>query len=167
MEATETVQRVTTENYRHFCTFWISGQLFGVDILNVKEINSEFTCTPIFHATREIKGYVNIRGQIHLVLDLRMLLGFESDDDIRGKRLVIFKQSLGEPFGVLVDKIGDVLQVNVDQIEDRKTVEEGAGADDQRNQAPDLIQGVCKLKEELLVVMKAENFLESIEKQDV
>ncbi len=45
------------------------------------------------------------------------------------------------------------------QIEERKMMEEGATADDRRNRAPDLIQGVCKLKKELLVVYQGGQLL--------
>ncbi|MBF0525581.1 MAG: hypothetical protein HQK56_10850, partial [Deltaproteobacteria bacterium] len=58
MEAVRSDEVFETERKRQFCSFWLSGRLFGVDILDVKEINSEITFTPIFHASKEVKGYV-------------------------------------------------------------------------------------------------------------
>ena len=149
-----------------FCTFWLSGQLFGVDILDVREINADFSCTPIFHAPKEIRGYVNIRGQIYLALDISLMLGFEACTSIENKQLVIFKHSVGEPFGILVDKIGDVVTVSSDQIEEKKLENEAHSGEDQRILSHELIRGVCKLKDMLLILLKANSFLESVGKQE-
>lgn len=144
-----------------FCTFRISGRLFGVNILDVKEINPEAYFTPIFHAPREVKGYVNIRGQIYLILDLRLLLGFESKVVDESSRLVLFKPEVGDPFGILVDRIGDVVEVDETQIEDSQ---EGSEKDEHRSQ--ELRDGVCKLGEELLVVLNSRNLLKNINNKE-
>ena len=139
------------------CTFWIAGRLFGVDILDVKEINTEVEFCSIHHAGEEVRGYVNIRGQIHLVLDLRLLLGFEPEAVGPNSRVVIFKPHVGETFGVLVDKIGDIVDVVSDQIEERKTQQ-----DDQltgRDGRKSLIKGECKLDDYLLVILDAKRLL--------
>ncbi|MBF0496592.1 MAG: chemotaxis protein CheW [Deltaproteobacteria bacterium] len=161
MEAVRSDEVFEMERKRQFCSFWLSGRLFGVDILDVKEINSEITFTPIFHASKEVKGYVNIRGQIHLVIDLRLLLGFERGDDVEGRRLIIFKTKVGEPFGVQVDRIGDVVEVTEGQIEQRTKVDDKL---DRIVDAGDVIEGVCKLKDRLLVILNAKSFLRIIEK---
>ncbi len=149
---------------KQFCSFSVAERLFGVDILQVKEINSEMSITPVSHAPRQVKGYVNIRGQIHLVLDLRALLGFDGDRRAEGdaspdsRRLVIFKQSVGEHFAVLVDKIGDIVEVALDRIEalQRERTEGGGKFPD------DLATGICKLENCLLTVLDARRFLKAI-----
>ena len=60
---------------RLFCTFRLGERLFGVDVLAVKEVNREMTFTAVPHAPAAVRGFANLRGQIHLVLDLRQLLG--------------------------------------------------------------------------------------------
>ena len=75
MQDTKQTRSEDTEMHR-FCTFRLSDRLYGVNINDVKEINTEISYTPIFHATEEIKGYINIRGQIYLLLDLRKIFGF-------------------------------------------------------------------------------------------
>ena len=148
---------------RQFSTFWLSGRLFGVDILDVKEINRELKFTPIFHTPREVKGYVNIRGQIHLVLDLRLLLGFETKELDDNSCMVIFKQTVAEPFGVLVDKIGDVVEVDENDIEDRMESDESVSRDmDSLADINSFIGGVCKMQDNLLVILKARSFFKAI-----
>lgn len=142
---------------RQFCTFWLSGRLFGVQILDVKEIHPEVAITPIFHAPKEVKGYVNIRGQVYLILDLRPMLGFESKEIDRKSCLVIFKNTVGEPFGVLVDQISDVVEVSNGQIE------AGDGGGQDKMGSAGMVQSVCKLPQSLLVVLDARKFLGSVE----
>lgn len=151
MDHSETTAAVASA-VRQFCTFRLCGRLYGVDILDVKEINPDVRITPIFHAPNRVKGYVNIRGQLHLVLDLRRLLGFEPAELSATSTMVLFKPSVGEAFGVLVDAVGDVVSVAEDAIDDR-CAEDGAG------QGAALTRGVCRHGEDLLVMLDAHAFL--------
>ncbi len=146
---------------RQFCTFWIAGRHFGVDILDVKVINAEVTYTPIFHAPEEVKGYVNIRGRLYLLLDLRRILGFESREVDAESRVVLFKSEVGEPFGIIVDRIGDTVIVVEDQIENRRERDKGVPEGGERRSL-ELGDGVCKLEEGLLVIVRSRNLLKII-----
>lgn len=157
MENKNTIHN-SVNGQQQFCTFRISNRLFGVDILDVKEINTELSFTPIHHAPEEVRGLVNIRGQIYLVLDLRRVLGFSPGTAEESTRLILFKQSVGEAFGVLVDSIGDVVSVDRKQIEERRKQESPAPSTEERRRA-DFGKGVCKLDEELLVILDPAAFL--------
>jgi chemotaxis signal transduction protein len=139
------------------CTFRIAGRLFGVDIHDVKEIFPEVSLTPVFHAPKEVKGYVNIRGQIYLILDLRLILGHEEKPVDKESCLVLFKPSVAEPFGILVDKIGDVVVVEKEQMEKNRP-----SLSDVEKRS-DLINFVCKLEKALLVVLNPKKILEYID----
>src|SRR3954449_5061289 len=102
---------------RMFCTFRVNDRLFGVDILDVKEVTAETTCTRVAHAPGEVLGLVNIRGHIYLALDLRRLLGLPATSVTDESRLVLFKPSVGSAFGVVVDQIGEIQAVDSDHIE--------------------------------------------------
>lgn len=142
--------RVQEGESRQYVSFWLSGELFGVDIHDVKEVTVMMDITPVFHSPPEVMGYVNIRGEIHLVLDLRFLLGMPAAKVASEARIVIFKSSVAEPFGILVDSIGDVIEVAHDQIDIK--------ADNAAAQSS-LVKGVCKLKENLLILLEARDFL--------
>ncbi len=147
-----------SQNIQQFCTFRISGRLFGLNILDVQEVNSVLAFTSIAHAPKAVRGYINIRGQIHLVIDLRVLLGFEQQTDFEDHRIVIFKPSVSEASGVLVDKIGDVVEMDVNEIEDRRKRSGDGYQGPERRQGASaaLSAGVCKLKDELLVILDSE-----------
>ena len=138
---------------KKFVTFWIHDELFGVDIIDVKEVTPLMAITPIFHAPDEVNGYVNIRGEIHLVINLRFLLDLPDKEIVSDSRIVIFKPIIAEPFGILVDRVGDVLEVNSELIESesRTSIQKIKKS---------LVSGVCKLEDNLLVLLDARKFLE-------
>ena len=133
-----------------YCTFRLAGRLFGFDLRSVREASAHTTFTPIPHAPPAVRGYVNLRGHIFLVLDLRLMLGMEPAPVTADSRLLLFKPSVGESFGVLVDQIGDIATVSADQAEDWRPDDSPAG---------ELIAAVAKLAGELLVVLHADRLL--------
>lgn len=139
---------------RHFVSCWIGGRLHGIDILEIREINSEKGFTPIFHAPPQVRGYVNIRGQIHLVIDPRIPLGLpEATPGPVGKgrqQLLIFKPHVAETFALLVDRVGDIIEVPADHIEPPEASAAGAST---------LSAGVCKLDGQLMELLEPRGFL--------
>lgn len=148
------------------CSFWISSRLFGVNILDVKEVSNDIAITPVFHAATSIEGYMNIRGQIHLVVDIRQFFGFEKNSDTANSKVVLFKQSVDEPFGILVDKMDDVISVNNSSIEERRKKKSENGdlkGSNKRNANGEMTSGVCKLQKGLLVVLNTKGILRTVE----
>jgi two-component system chemotaxis sensor kinase CheA len=153
-------EQITQSNVvlRQFCTFWIGKHHYGVDILNVKEINSGITLTTIFHSPKEIRGYVNIRGHINLVIDLRVILGFERKEIDEMSRVVLLKDNVGDSFGFLVDNIGDVISIDEAEIEDQHKDQDSFHEKiETKALEKDLIEGICKLETNLLVLLDAKN----------
>ena len=146
---------------RMFCTFRVNDQLFGVDILDVKEVTAETTFTRVAHAPDEVLGLVNIRGHIYLALDLHRLLGLPATVVTVDSRLVLFKPSVGHAFGVVVDEIADIRTVDADHIEPFTRADHQAAAAILGR--ADLIDCVCQLDGELLVVLGPRRFLAVIE----
>ena len=159
----QTTQQVKTDDslLHRYCTFRLSERLYGVDIKDVKEINTKISFTPIFHAPKEIKGYINIRGQIYLLLDLREIFGFPAKEIDDSSRVVLFMPQVGEPCGVLVDSIEDVVAVDEKMIENRRANDEKV-PDGIERRAADVGEGVCKLQDELLIILNAERLLNSV-----
>ena len=142
-----------------YATFTIENRLFGLSLEDVREVNSDLSFTNIFHADPSVRGYMNIRGQIHLVIDMRVLLGAPASTTLENHRVVIFKPSLVETSGILVDKIGDVVKVSSDKIEERSG--EQSKSLGLKTHA-DLIKCVCKLENELLVVLDSSAIIDAV-----
>jgi purine-binding chemotaxis protein CheW len=146
---------------RLFCTFRLSDRLFGIDILDVKEVTAETTFTRVAHAPEEVLGLVNIRGHIYLTLDLHRLLGLPAALVTGESRLVLFKPAVGNAFGVMVDAIADIQAVSASQTESFSRLEHNDAVP--RAGRVELIDCVCTLDSELLVVLNPRRFLAVIE----
>jgi len=147
---------------KQFCTFFISTHLYGIDILDVKEIIDEVTITKIYHAPKEILGFVNIRGHVYLVLDLRVMLNFNSKIIDETSRVLLFNKRVGESFGVMVDQIGHMVEVNENLIEYRLN-DENISPSAKNPAKSDLEIGACKLDDSLMIILDAGKFLEVVD----
>jgi len=145
------------------CTFRMAGRLFGVDILDVKEVNDNINITPIYHARPDVCGYINIRGQILLVVNLRETFGFDHErKPVRytSEKIVVFKQSVDEPFGIMVDEVCDVVPIDPKRIVDRRsTGGETTDGRELRRVRDGMVIGVYPLEKELLLVLNARYIL--------
>lgn len=150
-----------SDDLLQLASFRLGGRLFGVNIMDVKEINANVEITPVHHSPRSIRGYMNIRGQIYLVVDLHAEFDFEQTEITHESRVIIFKQSVDESFGILVDSVADVVKVDEMTITDRR--EGGWSPDDaaleKRKAREDLCIGVCPLEKELMLVLDARAIL--------
>jgi purine-binding chemotaxis protein CheW len=142
---------------RLFCSFRVNGRLFGVDILDVREVTTETTFTHIPHAPPEVLGLVNIRGHIHLILDLRRLLGLSVAAPTPLSRVVLFKPVVGQALGVIVDEIGEIQAPGPQELEQFSAIQH-QGLAGTLGRA-DLIDFVGRTDEELLLILNPRRFL--------
>ncbi|MBF0244809.1 MAG: chemotaxis protein CheW [Planctomycetes bacterium] len=151
----------TTDSWKNmeFCSFQMAEQLYGVNIIDIKEITSVTRFTLIHHAPSHIKGYLNIRGLVHLVLDFRQMIGLEPAEITEDSRVILLMPQVGPSFGILVDRIGNVVTVNEDQISERRGSRPQAESSDTERRTHSFSMGVYMLKEELLVLINARQLL--------
>jgi purine-binding chemotaxis protein CheW len=139
---------------RSFCTFRADERLYGIDVAHLREVSTHVATTPVPQAPPAIRGLINLRSRIYLVIDLRPLLGLTPVDCTADSRLIILKSEFGEDIGVLVDRGGDIVRVKVSDIE--AAVQPASGrADTPVDVPPSLTGGVCKLESELMVIIDA------------
>lgn len=133
-----------------YCTFRLADLMFGVDVLKVQEIIQfqEMTAVPL--SNEVVRGLVNLRGQIVTALDLHKRIGVtstaaegEGDEPIN---IVLCTE--GGAVSLLVDSIGDVLTLS-DDIEEAPPATMNA-------KTRELVSKVCKLEDELLLILDAE-----------
>lgn len=150
------------------CTFRIGNRLFGIPILEIREICDVMDITPVFHAPPCILGYMNLRGQIHLVADIRSLFGLSFAEDAPARRkVVVFKPKVEEPFGILVDGTDEVVAVEAGALRERRQAaasEEERRGQERRTSFGEIVQGVCRLEKGLLVVLRPQALVQAVEK---
>ena len=101
---------------RQFATFTLAGATYGVDVLRVQEALRYQTRTPVPLAPAGIAGLVNLRGQVVMTIDLRPRLGL-APLAADAEPMMFVVQVDGEPISLLVDEIGDVMDVEESQFE--------------------------------------------------
>lgn len=145
------------ETVDQLCTFRVGGRQYAVDVLDVREINTESCITPVSHAPRGVRGLVNIRGQVFLIFDVGRILGYGESRIHDGSRLVLFKEQVGPTFGILVDEVGDILRFPFSELVTRRPGEGFEIRNDENvenTQADGLIRGVCKLEDRVIVFLE-------------
>lgn len=101
---------------RQLATFVVDGARYGVDVLHVQEALRFQARTPVPVAPPGVAGLVNLRGQVVLAVDLRVKLGLPPLEQGVEPMMVVVKVG-SEPVSLLVDEIGDVIDVDDSQFE--------------------------------------------------
>jgi len=134
-------------NTKQFCTFFVNGLFFGVEVLKVQEVIRYQGMTRVPLASATIQGLINLRGQIVTAIDLRRRLELPPRDDEQLPMNVVVRSEDGA-VSLLVDEIGDVVEIQDDIYEHPPETLKGVGRE--------LVQGVYKLKERLLLILDTE-----------
>ncbi|HET9517872.1 MAG TPA: chemotaxis protein CheW [Actinoplanes sp.] len=101
---------------RQFATFEVDGQLFGVEVDTVQEVLSYNEYTPVPLAPPAVGGLFNLRGQVIAAVDLRVQLGL-ARQALQGPVMNVILRGDGEPVSLLVDRIGEVIDLDDDAFE--------------------------------------------------
>lgn len=141
------IKAAGTQASSQFATFFVADLFFGVDVLCVQEVLRFQQMTSVPQAPEVIEGLINLRGQIVTAIDMRRRLQLPPRDSDKAPINVVVRTEDGA-VSLLVDEIGDVL--DVDSATWERTPEGLDGC------ARELIRGVFKLKDRLLLVLDAE-----------
>jgi purine-binding chemotaxis protein CheW len=121
-----------------FCTFFVDGIHFGIEVLEVQEVLRFQSMTPV------------LRGQIVTAFDLRTRLDMPDRSPGQNPMNVVIRSDDGA-VSLLVDEIGDVLETREDQFEPPPaTLDATTRA---------LLTGVFKLENHLLLILDTEKTL--------
>jgi purine-binding chemotaxis protein CheW len=131
---------------RQFATFEVAGQLFGVEVDTVQEVLSYHEYTPVPLAPAAVGGLFNLRGQVIAAVDLRVQLGLPRQE-MRGPVMNVILRGDGEPVSLLVDRIGEVIDLADDEFEPPPDTLTGP--------ARDLVVGTFKLDGRLMLALDA------------
>ncbi len=129
-----------------FCTFYLGGDLFGVNVCEVQEVLRYQEMTQVPLSSPAIKGLINLRGQIVTAIETREHLGMSARAaDKLPMNVVIRTQDGTRAVSLLVDEIGDVLEVDDANFEVAPVAV--------RERVGQLITGVFKLEKGLMLVL--------------
>lgn len=127
-----------------FCTFCLDKLMFGVDLKTVQEVIRSLDVTQVPLAPQVVSGLINLRGQIVTAVDLRRRLELPPRPAGVPAMNVVVRSDDG-PVSLLVDEIGDVLEVDDSTFERPPETLRGA--------VRVMIVGVHKLDNRLLLIL--------------
>lgn len=134
-----------------FCTFFLEHLFFGIEVEKVQEIIRYQNITAVPLAPPEVGGLINLRSQIVTAIDLRHRLNLPqlSSDQLP---LNVVVRVEGETISLLVDDVGDVLDVPEDSFETPPETLTG--------EVRALIRGAYKLENQLLLILDVEKIVD-------
>ncbi len=94
-----------------FCTFRVADYLYGVDVLDVQEVISLQPMTRLPLGPSEIRGLINLRGQIVAAIDMRRRFGLPPAAPERAPVNVVVRVD-DNAVSLLADTIGDVVEID-------------------------------------------------------
>lgn len=134
---------------KQYCTFQLGSLDFGVEVLNVQEVMLQPNITAVPLAPQVVRGLMNLRGQIVPSIDLRERLGLPTSTE-RLPMCVVLTSEDG-PVSLLVDLIGDVVEIGEEAFEPTPATVQG--------ETRRIVAGVYKLENRLLLVLDVERAL--------
>jgi purine-binding chemotaxis protein CheW len=134
-----------------FLTFRVGGELFGIPALAIQDIIGPQPIARIPLSPPFVAGALNLRGRIVTAIDMHNALGLPAGD--KTKKLNVVVHSGAELYDLLVDDVGDVIELSLNDLEPNPV------------SWPDTWKafsaGIFKLDDKLLVVLNFDALLSS------
>lgn len=96
--------------------FFIGSQIFGLPLEQLREVARVAHLRHVPGAPPGVAGLVNLRGEILCALDVRAILGFDTEPPAEFPFLVALR-GFADPLGLVVDSIADIYSIAPGDIE--------------------------------------------------
>ena len=148
-----TVQAGTVE-LKHFISFSVGEEEYGLELLRVKEVIRAREITWIPRVPSFVKGIINLRGDVIPVIDLRERFGLSEREHSASTRVIVVEVR-GRLVGMVVDSASQSVRIPAAQIEPPPPVLGGM--------VQAYIAGVGKVDDRLIVLLDADSVLTVVE----
>lgn len=129
------------------CTFYLDDQVFGIDVQHIQEVIKYQEMTEVPLAAESVMGLINLRGQIVTAIDLRKRFEMPERDSESLPMNVIVRAG-GDATSFLVDRIGDVQEIDPNQYEEAPETLTGV--------AREMVAGTYKMPDHLILMLDLE-----------
>lgn len=151
--------KTTSDGELQLVVFSIGSEEFGVEIMNVQEIIRMTNITKIPQAPDYIRGIINLRGRIIVVINLNVVLGMENKEQDENTRIIV--ASIDDTvMGFVVDSVSEVIRLQEKNVELAPAVI----AD---KMGTEYVLGVGKLDNRLLILLNLDKLLSTKELHSV
>lgn len=158
VEIVDQTVKATATNTGKYLTFFLEDEEYGIGILKVREIIGMMPITSVPRTPDFVKGVINLRGKVILVMDLRLKFSMAAIPYSERTCIIVVEidsQSSTLPVGIVVDAVSEVLNINEEDIEEVPAF--GANLD------TDYILGMAKMEGGVKMLLNIERVLSSEE----
>lgn len=137
---------------RKYLTFGLASEIYGIDILKVREIIGLLDITPVPQMPAFYRGVINLRGKVIPVVDLRSKFGLPETE--YNEQTCIIVVDVGQLMGVIVDTVEVVQDIAESQIDPPPPL---GGSVESR-----FILGMGKIDDTVKILLDIDKVLESV-----
>ncbi len=147
-------------------TFQLGEELYGVDIMDVKEIVKVQAVRPIPNAPYYVEGIINLRSEIIPIINLHKRFHIqkrvkpsedELDDEDEGGFIILDIE--GNKIGIIIDRIARVVQIEKGNIKPPPQMLSGIGTE--------YIEGVVRQENTYLIILDTRKMFNANELQKI
>ena len=154
----ETVETKTEITEGKFLTFVLGSEVYGIEILKVREIIKLMDITTVPRTPDYLKGVINLRGKVIPIVDLRSKFSMPEVEHTQETCIIVVEVNKTS-IGIIVDSVSEVSNIKSGEIEDAPHL----GQDIDTN----FILGLGKTKERIVILLDIEQVLSSEELETV
>lgn len=123
----------------------LGNENYGIDIRFIDNIVRMQRITRIPKVQNEIKGVINLRGEVIPVVSVRIKMSLPEDEITDDTRIIIVKLDSGDCIGIIVDNVREVVTLNESQVEKQSY--------DSKSGKTSFISGIGKHNNELISLL--------------
>ncbi len=144
---------------KKYLTFTLGKDAYGVEILKVQEIIRLMEITEVPRAPGFVRGVINLRGEVIVVVDLRRKFGLPQRADTDRTCIIVLQVMApnGQPLtrGVIVDTVSDVLDLVDEQLEPPPDLGQGVDVS--------FIRNVGKTDDRVVIILDVDRVLDFVD----
>ncbi|WP_027727755.1 chemotaxis protein CheW [Treponema sp. C6A8] len=151
------------ESQFQLVTFHLGEELYGVNIMDVKEIVKLQNVRFIPNAPYYVEGIINLRGEIIPIIDLHKRFKLQSgpvsaDSDVNDGGFIILNIE-GSQIGIIIDKVERVVSVKAEDVKEPPQMLSGIGSE--------YIEGVIRQEQGYLIMLNIRKLFNAKELQKI
>jgi purine-binding chemotaxis protein CheW len=139
---------------RQVLTFSLGQEVYGVDILQVKEIRGWSPVTRIPQSPAAVLGVLNLRGAVVPIIDMRVRFALPTADFTPVTVIIVLSlrtETGVRECGIVVDSVKDVVDIAPDVVRPAPAMN--------GNDASEFIEGVTTIDEQMLILLNADDLV--------
>ena len=147
-------------SHNQLVTFQLGNELYGVDIMVVKEIVRVQEIRPIPNAPSYVEGIFNLRGEIIPIINLHRRFHLQKPanlEDEEYSRGFVILQIEGSKIAIIIDRIARVISIDQSDIQPPPQMITGIGSE--------YIHGVIRQQDGYLIVLDVDRLFDIRELQ--